>query len=659
LRESRPDGTLVAVSTTELVTPRIAAMRRDATADPEAFWAHAAEALPWRRRWDRVFEWDPERPDDRGRYFRWYAGAETNLAWNCVDRHVERGRGGVAALVCEDERGSRTVLTYAQLQHQVRRTAAALRGLGIGRGDRVGIYMPTCAEAIVLMLACQRVGAIHLVVFAGFGAGALCDRVAMAGARALFCVDVTWRKGKEVPLRGIVDDALAGADTAVERVVTLRRGAGDAPAAAGRDLGWDDFLALAEGQSDGVAWLEANEPAYILATSGTTARPKLAVHAHGPYQVHIHAMGDWVFGLQENDVWWSTSDIGWVVGHSYIVYAPLLAGCTTIAYEGALDHPGPETFYRILEENQVSGVFTSPTAVRLLMKYGAEPARRHDHGSLTRLVCAGEPLNPPAWEWLQKEVLEDRVPVIDHMWQTETAGPIFGNPWGLGMLPIKPGSAGIALPGIEAEVVTPEGAPCQVGEKGIMVIRRPFPGLTATLWGEVERYADDYWRRIPGQTAYLSGDAAEFDGDGYVWFSGRADEIIKIAGHRIGTIEVETALLRHPAVAEAGVTARPDPLRMEVIAAFVVLRQGHEPSEPLRGELVETVRRELGPVAVIGDLNFVAMLPKTRSGKIMRRVLKAVTLDRDPGDISTIEDEGSVAEARDAWEELRKGVPTT
>jgi acetyl-CoA synthetase len=659
LRESRPGGTLVAVSTTELVTPRIAAMRRDATADPDAFWARAAEALPWRRRWERVFEWDPERPDDRGRYFRWYVGAETNLAWNCVDRHVERGRGGVAALVCEDERGTRTVLTYAQLQHQVRRAAAALRGLGIGRGDRVGIYMPTCAEAIVLMLACQRIGAIHIVVFAGFGSGALGDRVAMAGARALFCVDVTWRKGKEVLLRGIVDDALAGADTAVERVVTLRRGAGEPSAPAGRDLDWDAFLALAEGQSEHVEWLEANEPAYILATSGTTAKPKLAVHAHGPYQVHIHAMGDWVFGLQENDVWWSTSDIGWVVGHSYIVYAPLLAGCTTIAYEGALDHPGPETFYRIVEENQVTGVFTSPTAVRLLMKYGAEPARRYDHGSLVRLVCAGEPLNPPAWEWLQKEVLEDRVPVIDHMWQTETAGPIFGNPWGLGMLPIKPGSAGIALPGIEAEVVTPEGAPCRAGEKGIMVIRRPFPGLTATLWGEVERYSGDYWQRIPGQTAYLSGDAAELDTDGYVWFTGRADEIIKIAGHRIGTIEVETALLRHPAVAEAGVTARPDPLRMEVIAAFVVLRQGHEPSERLRGELVETVRRELGPVAVIGDLNFVAMLPKTRSGKIMRRVLKAVTLDRDPGDISTIEDEGSVAEAREAWEELRKGVPTS
>jgi acetyl-CoA synthetase len=637
----------------ELISPRVNAMRRWAGQDPDAFWGRAAEGLRWFRRWDRVFEWDPERPDERGRYFRWFAGGLTNLGWACVDRHVERGWGGHAALVCENERGERRVLTYAQLQHEVRRTAAALRGLGVGRGDRVAIYMPTCAEAIVLMLACARIGAVHLVVFAGFGAGALGERVRLSGARVLFCADLTYRKGKDVPLKGIVDEALEGQD--VERVVVLRRGP-DAPVTAGRDIDWPAFLALAEGQSDAHEELESNEPAFILATSGTTAKPKLAVHAHGPYAVHVHAMAGWMFGLDERDVWWSTSDIGWVVGHSYIVYAPLLVGCTTIAYEGALDHPGPETFYRLVEENRVTGVFTSPTAARMLMRYGTEPARRHDLSSLTRVFCAGEVLNAPAWEWFQKEVLEDRIPVIDHMWQTETAGPIFGNPWGLGMLPIKPGSSGIALPGIEAAVMTPEGEECATGEKGIMVIHRPFPGLTATLWGEVERYADDYWRRVPGRTVYFSGDAAAFDEDGYVWFSGRADEIIKIAGHRIGTIEVETAFLRHPAVAEAGVTGRPDPVRMEVISAFVVLKQGQEPSDGLRGELLETVRRELGPVAVVGDLNFVAMLPKTRSGKIMRRVLKAVTLDLDPGDVSTIEDEGSVSEARAAWEEMRRGI---
>ncbi|MDQ6741996.1 MAG: acetate--CoA ligase, partial [Candidatus Dormibacteraeota bacterium] len=643
----------------ELVNPRVASFRRDSLANPDAFWEAAAGKLPWRRHWDAVFDWEPERPDARGRYFRWFAGGVTNLAWNCVDRHVERGQGGRAALVCEDERGGRSVLTYAQLHVEVRRTAAALRGLGIGRGDRVAIYMPTCAEAITLMLACARVGAVHIVVFAGFGAGALADRVRLAGARAIFCTDLTWRKGKEVPLTPIVRQALETAGETVETVVTLRRGGrerGSAEGSAAQALGWDDFLALGRGQSDAVEWLEANEPLYILATSGTTAKPKLAVHTHGGYQVHIHAMGEWMFGLREGDVWWSTSDIGWVVGHAYIVHAPLLAGCTTLAYEGALDHPGPETFYRVIEGNAVSGVFTSPTAARMLMRYGAEPARRHRLDSVTRVFCAGEVLNAPAWQWLQKEAFEDRVPVIDHMWQTETGGPVFGNPWGLGLLPIKPGSAGIPLPGIDAAVVSSEGRPCAPGEKGIMVIRRPFPGLTAMLWGEVERYASDYWKRVPGQTVYFTGDAAEVDEDGYVWFSGRADEIVKIAGHRIGTIEVETAFLRHPAVAEAGVTGRPDPVRMEVISAFVVLRQGFEPSDELRRELLGTVRRELGPVAVIGDLNFVGMLPKTRSGKIMRRVLKAVTLDKDPGDISTIEDEGSVTDAREAWQTMRNEV---
>ena len=410
---------------------------------------------------------------------------------------------------------------------------------------------------------------------------------------------------------------------------------------------------MPNGQSDDYVPMESNEPAYILATSGTTAKPKLAIHTHGGYQVHIHSMGQWVFGLKPTDVWWSTSDIGWVVGHSYIVYAPLIVGATTLAYEGALDYPGPETFWQVVEEFGVTSVFTSPTAVRLLMKYGDEPPRTYDHSSLDRVFCAGEVLNAPAWEWLQKTVLHDRVPVMDHMWQTETGGPVFGNPYGLGMLPIKPGSATIPLPGIEAEVVSPldGGVPVGPNEKGIMVIKRPFPGLTPALWGEPERYGKDYWQILPG--VYYTGDSAQIDEDGYVWFAGRADEIIKIAGHRIGTVEVETAFLKHHAVAESGVIGRPDELRGEVIAAFVVLRQGHQPSDALQKELLATVRSELGPVVVISEINFVSMLPKTRSGKIMRRVLRAVTLDREPGDVSTIEDEGSVEEARQAWHQLK------
>jgi acetyl-CoA synthetase len=419
-----------------------------------------------------------------------------------------------------------------------------------------------------------------------------------------------------------------------------------------RDLDWETFLADGAGHSTAHETMEANEPAFILATSGTTATPKLAVHTHGGYQVHIASMGRWCFGLKPGDVWWATSDIGWIVGHSYMVYAPLLAGATTVVFEGALDHPRPDAHWRTaVEEFGVTGIFTSPTAVRLLMRYGEGTLGDVDHARLERVVCAGEVLNPHAWDWLQNTALRGRVPVIDHMWQTETGGPVFGNPYGIAMLPIKPGASCVPLPGIQAAVVTLDGQPCAPREKGIMALTRPFPGMTPTLWGEPERYARDYWERIPGM--YYSGDSAYVDEDGYYWFCGRADEIIKIAAHRLGTIEVESAFITHPAVAECGVIGRPDETRGEVIAAFVVLKHGHTPSDALRQALLETVRHELGPVAVVGELNFVGLLPKTRSGKIMRRVLKAVVQDRDPGDITTIEDEGSVEEARQAWAALK------
>lgn len=629
------------------MNPIVRRWQHEADTDWEGFWGRAAGALPWFRTWDRVFSWEPPS-------FRWFCGGLTNLSYNAVDHHVHHGRAGHAALIALSERGEQRVYTYAQLLHGVKAVAAALRGMGVGRGDRVAVYMPTGAEAIMAMLACTRIGAIHLVVFAGFGSTALAERIRLAGARVLLAADATWRKGREVPLWDIVTAALADPESPVERVVLLSRRYAPPELKPGRDLLWEDFLAAGRGQPTGHEAMESNDPAYILATSGTTAKPKLAVHSHGGYQVGIHSAGAWCFGLRSEDVWWSTSDIGWVVGHSYIVYAPLLAGCTTIAYEGAIDFPGPESFYRIIEEQRVSGIFTAPTAVRMLMRYGTGPARGFDLSALERIFSAGEVLNPPAWEWLQKEVLHDRVPVIDHMWQTETGGPVLGNPYGISMLPIKPGSAGIPLPGWYAEVRHPDGAVCAPGERGIVVFPRPFPGLTARIWGDPERYRRDYWERIPG--VYFTGDSAYVDEDGYFWFSGRADEIIKIAAHRIGTIEVETAFLRHPAVAEAGVTGRPDDLRGEVISAFVVLRAGHEPSDDLKRELVETVRRELGPVAVIGEINFVRMLPKTRSGKIMRRVFKAVILQREPGDISTIEDEGSVEEARQAWLEMRAEI---
>ncbi len=623
-------------------------LRAEAIRDPEGFWRRVAdEHVLWFRAPDRIFEHEPPT-------FRWFSGGRTNLCWSALDRHVAEGRGDQPALIAADERGGRRTLTYAQLLHEVRRIAAAMRALGIGHGDRVTIYMPTCAEAVATMLATVRIGAIHSVVFAGFGQGALGDRIRASGSRLVVAADVTYRKGTEVPLKPIVDAALADDPGAVEHVVILRRADAPASLVGPRELDWADFLAGGEGHDGAHLEMEANEPAFILATSGTTARPKLAVHTHGGYQVHIAAMGRWLMGLRPGETWWSMSDIGWIVGHSYIVYAPLMAGCTTIAYEGAPDHPGQDAVWALIEELGVQGIFTSPTGVRLLMRFGNEPAQRHDLSSVERIFCAGEVLNAPVWAWLQQEIFGDRIPVIDHMWQTETGGPIFGNPYGLGLLPIKPGSAGLPLPGIEPAVVTPDGAEVEAGHKGIMVLRRPFPGLIATLWGEPERYGADYWNRIPG--GYYVGDAAHIDADGYVFFAGRADEIIKIAAHRLGTIEVETAFLRHPAVAEAGVTGRPDDLRGEVIAAFVVLKYGREPSDELRRELLATVRRELGPVAVIGELTFVDTLPKTRSGKIMRRVLKAVVNGVDPGDITTIEDEGSVEEARSALAEMKAAM---
>jgi len=623
--------------------PDLHTLRAEALADPESFWAREAAALPWFTPWESVLDWTPPT-------FTWFRGATTNLAYACLDRHVTEGHGDRPALLWLREDGARRELTYAELLVEVERVAAALRAAGIEKGDRVTLSLPVCVEAICLMLACARIGAIHSVVFAGFGAGALGQRIRLSGSRMVVVADTTQRRGGEVPLKPIVDEALAAGDHDVERVIVVQRAAEPAPLRTG-EIAWDDFIAAGASADGGYVAVDATHPAFILATSGTTATPKLVVHVHGGYQAGLDVMGRWVYGLDRDDVWWATSDIGWIVGHSYIVYGPLLAGARTIAFEGALDHPAPDTLFRILAEERVTGLFTAPTAVRMLMQHGAGIADGYDLGALTRCFCAGETLNPPAWEWLQRDVFGDAVPVIDHMWQTETGVPIFANPWGLGLEPIRPGSAGLPMPGWDVAIVDPAThAPVAADETGMLVIRRPFPSLTGTIWNDPERYARDYWSRVPN--SYSSGDACRFDADGWAWFSGRADEVVKIAAHRIGTVEVETAFLHHPAVAEAGATGMPDDVRGEVIAAFVVLKPGHTPSPELERALRDTVRSVLGPVAVIGDLRFVPNLPKTRSGKIMRRVLRAVVTGVDPGDVSTIEDAGSVDEARRAWAAL-------
>jgi acetyl-CoA synthetase len=611
--------------------------------DPESFWGEVASELYWFRRWEKVFEWNyPE--------FSWFKGGATNLSYNCLERNVEKGRGNKSALVWENGEGlPRRVLTYDELLSQVKTFAAALKGSGVGRGDRVTIYMPMVPEAAIAMLACTRIGAIHSLVFGGFGFGALADRIEDAESRIVVTADVGYRRGSVVNLKEVVDEALRSRPLKVERTIVLQRGEKSPPMTSGRDLFWDEAVEKGQGLKAEVEEMRADELAFILHTSGTMAKPKGTVQPHGSYQVYIYAMGKWVYDLRESDIWWSTSDIGWIVGHSYVVYAPLLFGCTTIMYEGLPDYPTADVWWDVLDRNRVSKLWISPTGVRALMKYGEEYPKKHDLNSMRLVFCAGEVLNPPAWEWLQKRVFQDKIPVIDHMWQTETSGPIVGNPVGISKLPIKPGSATVPLPGVDADVVDEEGKSVPAGVEGTFVIRRPFPGLTPTLWRDHERYVESYWNRFPG--AYTTGDAATRDEDGYVWFLGRVDEVIKISAHRIGTIEIESALLRHPAVAEAAVVGRPDPLRGETACACVVLKSGNEPGDHMKQELKESVRKTMGPIVVISDIHFVNKLPKTRSGKIMRRVIRAILTDKPLGDYSTIEDESSI-------EELKKAVHT-
>ena len=611
--------------------------------DPGNFWGEIASELDWFKRWDKVFDWNY--PD-----FSWFKGGTTNLAHNCLERNIEKGNGSKPAIIWENGEGlPKRVLTYDELLLEVKKFAAGLKALGITRGDRVTIYMPMVPEAAIAMLACTRIGAIHSVVFGGFGYGALADRMEDAESRIVVTADVAYRRGTVVKLKEVVDEALKERRHKIEKVIVLKRGAQNPPMTPGRDLFWEEAIEKGNGTNADVEKMRADELAFILHTSGTMAKPKGTVQPHGSYQVYIYAMGKWVYDMQQGEVWWSTSDVGWIVGHSYVVYAPLLFGCTTIMYEGLPDHPTPDVWWQILERNKVNRLWISPTGVRALMKYGDDYPTKYDLSSVKLVVCAGEVLNPPAWEWLQKRVFQDRIPVIDHMWQTETGGPIVGNPCGIALLPIKPGSATIPLPGVDADIVDEEGKPVSSGVEGTFVIRRPIPGLTPTLWRDHTRYVESYWSKFPG--VYTSGDAALKDEDGYIWFLGRVDEVIKISAHRIGTIEIESALLQHPSVAEAAVVGRPDQLRGETACAFVVLKSGVAPADGLKQVLRESVRKTMGPIVIISDIYFVSILPKTRSGKIMRRVVRAIITDKPLGDFSTIEDESSI-------EELKRAVHT-
>ena len=618
--------------------PKLQSMLKRALDDPEDFWGEIAGELHWFKKWDKVLEWNPPN-------FTWFKGGVTNLAYNCLDVNLEKGRGNRPAIIWENGEGFPTrTMTYDQLAREVAKFANALKGAGVERGDRVTIYMPMVPEAAIAMLATTRIGAIHSVIFGGFGYGAIADRIEDAGSKVVVTTDVGYRRGGQIKLKETVDEALKISGKGIRKVIVLKRGTQNPPMTPGRDISWEE--AIAHGQEAGVEKMRAEELAFILYTSGTMAKPKGTVQPHGSYQVYIYSMGKWVYDMQPDDVWWSTSDIGWIVGHSYVVYAPLLFGCTTIMYEGLPDYPTPDIWWRIIEKNRVTKLWISPTGARSLMKYGDEYPKKYDRSTVKLVACAGEVLNPPAWEWLQKTVFEDRIPVIDHMWQTETSGPLVANPYGISLLPIKPGSATIPLPGVDAMIVDEQGIPVKRGVEGTFVVKRPFPGLTPSLWHDHARYVENYWNKIPG--VYTTGDAAIMDEDGYLWFLGRVDEVIKISAHRIGTIEIESALLQHPSVAETAVIGRPDELRGETACAFVILKAGSEPSETLKGELRQLVRKTLGPIVIVSDIYFVGKLPKTRSGKIMRRVIKSLVAGKPLGDYSTIDDDTSIDELRKA-----------
>ncbi|MEW5953693.1 MAG: acetate--CoA ligase [Bacillota bacterium] len=640
---------------TGLVPPHVKKLIDWAAEDTEGFWGCAAEQamseIRWFKKWDKVFNWDYPA-------FQWYIGGQTNISYNCLDYNIEKGRAGRAAIVAESgETGEVRTVTYAQLFDLVKQYTRALRGLGVVKGDRISIYMPTGIESIAAMLACARAGAIHVVIFAGFSSKAVADRLNISGAKYILTQDEGSRRGKPVPLKPIVDEGISMCPPdLVQKVVVLRKNQEQEPVmVAGRDIYWEEFLAGGQGQSDDYEVMDSDDPLFMLPTSGTTAKPKVTVQKHGGYQIYVYSMGKWIYGLRDSDVWFCTSDIGWIVGHSYNVYCPLLTGCTSVVYEGTPDYPTKDMWWSVASRNKATALWLSPTGVRGMMRLGIEQAKKHDLGTVERVFCAGEVLNPPAWSWLQEQVFENKVPVMDHMWQTETSGPIFANPYGLGIIPIKPGSAHIPVPGVVAEVLDEkDGKPLPPGEKGIVVIKKPFPGLVSTLWGDPESYLYSYWERLPiTKGMYLCGDAAAMDEDGYIWFAGRSDEVIKIAAHRIGTVEVESALISHPAVVEAGVAGVPDELRGEVAAALVVLKQGFEPTEEMKNELIVHIRKTMGAIVVMKDIQFVNTLPKTRSGKIMRRVMKAVWSGKDVGDLSTIEEEASISEVIEAIAKMK------
>jgi acetyl-CoA synthetase len=603
------------------------ALYRQAADDPDGFWASIASELHWFAPWKQVCTW--ELPDAT-----WFGGGRINVAYNCLDRHLGTARQNKAALIWEGEPGDQRTYTYQQLHREVCRAANALLALGVKAGDFVAIYLPMIPEAAIAMLACARIGAPHTVVFGGFSAEALSERVRDSGAKLVITADGGWRRGSVVPLKANVDAAVAHAP-GIERVLVVRRIGDPIAWNEARDVWWHDALAGASAVH-AAAELDAEHPLFSLYTSGTTGKPKGILHTTAGYLVGTYYTSKLVFDLREEDVYWCTADIGWVTGHSYVVYGPLANGATVMMYEGAPNHPGLDRFWDIIERHRVSILYTAPTAIRAFMRWGDEHPAKHDLGSLRLLGTVGEPINPEAWMWYRKQIGGDRCPIVDTWWQTET-GAIMISPLP-GATPTKPGSATRPLPGIHVDVVDREGKRVGSDQGGYLVIQRPWPSMLRTIFGDHERYRQTYFSEIPGM--YFAGDGARRDADGYFWIMGRVDDVINVAGHRLSTMEVESALVHHPKVAEAAVVGRPDELKGQAIVAFVTPRAGIETSEAFAAELRQHVVEQIGALARPEEIRFAEALPKTRSGKIMRRLLREVASGSTArGDTTTLEDQ--------------------
>jgi acetyl-CoA synthetase len=611
------------------------ALYRRAEQDPEGFWAECAKELSWFKPFDKVLEWKLP-------FAKWFVNGKLNAAYNCLDRHLTTPRRNKAALIWEGEPGEVRVLTYQMLASEVARAANALKSLGVTEGDRVAIYMPLVPEAMIAMLACARIGAIHSVIFGGFSAEALVDRINDAEAKVCITADAGWRRGQQVPLKPNVDEALKRCPSVVHCVVLRRTGA-KVEMRKGRDVWWDELVAQ-QSSVCAPAELDAEHPLYTLYTSGTTGKPKGVVHATGGYLVHTLMTMKWVFDLKEEDIYWCTADIGWVTGHSYTVYGPLSAGATVVMYEGAPNFPENDRFWRIIEKYRVNILYTAPTAIRTFIKWGDSWVKKHDLSSLRLLGTVGEPINPEAWIWYHKVIGGERCPIVDTWWQTETGGIMIAPM--PGAIPTKPGSATRPMPGVAAEVVTREGKPVGANQGGLLIVRRPWPGMLRTIFRDPERYKQQYFSQIEG--AYFTGDGARRDEDGYFWIMGRVDDVINVSGHRLGTMEIESALVSHPAVAEAAVVGRSDEMKGQAVVAFVTLEGARHGDAKLRDELRQHVVKEIGALARPDDLRFTDALPKTRSGKIMRRLLRQIASgDEKLGDTTTLEDLSVLARLRE------------